>query len=316
MSAPDRKAMLDRAHPGLSVRRQCALLALHRSGVYRPQPAEDEADLALMRRIDALFLARPYYGSRRVMATLRAEGLVVNRKRVQRLMRALGIAALGPKPRTGKPAPGHKIYWYLLRDVQITRANQVWCADITYIPMQRGFLYLIAVMDWSSRAVLSWRLSNTMDTGFCVEALEAALAGFGTPEIFNTDQGSQFTSEAFTGVVLKAGVKISMDGRGRWMDNVFIERLWRSLKHEEVYLKGYADARAARVGIGQWLAFYNELRPHQALGHAMPMAVWRAGVGRCDAGSAVDMPLRLDNADALSTYPQRQHKQDKDCILV
>jgi len=316
MSAPDRKAMLDRAHPGLSVRRQCALLALHRSGVYRPQPAEDEADLALMRRIDALFLARPYYGSRRVMATLRAEGLVVNRKRVQRLMRALGIAALGPKPRTSKPAPGHEIYPYLLRDVQITRANQVWCADITYIPMQRGFLYLIAVMDWSSRAVLSWRLSNTMDTGFCVEALEAALAGFGTPEIFNTDQGSQFTSAAFTGVVLKAGVKISMDGRGRWMDNVFIERLWRSLKHEEVYLKGYADAREARVGIGQWLAFYNELRPHQALGHAMPMAVWRAGVGRCGAGSAVDMPLCLDNADALSTYPQRQHKQGEGCILV
>ncbi len=185
-----------------------------------------------------------------------------------------------------------------------------------YIPMQRGFLYLIAVMDWSSRSVLSWRLSNTMEAGFCVEAVEAALASFGTPEIFNTDQGSQFTGEAFTGVLLNAGIAISMDGRGRWMDNVFIERLWRSLKHEEVYLKGYADAREARAGIGQWIAFYNELRPHQALGHAMPMAVWRAGLGRGGAGSAVDMPLRLDNADALSTSPQRQPKQDKDCILV
>jgi putative transposase len=315
MSAPDRKAMLLRAHLRLSVRRQCALLGLHRSGVYRPQALVDEADLALLRRIDALFLARPYYGSRRVMATLRADGLVVNRKRVRRLMRALGIAALGPKRRTSKPAPGHKIYPYLLRNVEIVRANQVWCADVTYIPMQRGFLYLVAVMDWWSRAVLSWRLSNTMDARFCVEALEEALARFGTPEIFNTDQGSQFTGEAFTGALLKAGIAISMDGRGRWMDNVFIERLWRSLKHEEVYLKGYADAREARKGIGQWLAFYNELRPHQTLGYAMPMAAWRAGMSG-GAGSAMDMPLRLDNAGALSTYPQRQHQQDKDCILV
>ena len=163
--------------------------------------------------------------------------------------------------------------------------------------------------------MLSWRLSNTMDAGFCVEALEEAPARFGTPEIFNTDQGSQFTGEAFTGVLLKAGIAISMDGRARWMDNVFIERLWRSLKHEEVYLKGYADAREARAGIGQWLTFYNELRPHQALGHAMPMAVWRAGMSD-GAASAVDMPLRLDNADALSTYPQRQQQQDKDGILV
>jgi len=183
-----------------------------------------------------------------------------------------------------------------------------------YIPLERGFLYLVAVMDWWSRAVLSWRLSNTMDAGFCVAALEEALARFGRPEIFNTDQGSQFTGEAFIGILLDAGVRISMDGRGRWMDNVFIERLWRSLKHEEVYLTRYANAQEARSGIGQWLSFYNELRPHQALGHAMPMARWRAATPDA-AGIAVDMPLCLDNADALPTYPQRQHRQAKDCIL-
>ena len=185
-----------------------------------------------------------------------------------------------------------------------------------YIPLERGFLYLVAVMDWWSRAVLSWRLSNTMDAGFCVAALEEALARFGRPEIFNTDQGSQFTGDAFTGILLDAGVRISMDGRGRWMDNVFIERLWRSLKDEEVYLKGYANAQEARAGIGQWLAFYNEVRPHQALGRAMPMAVWRAGAaGRGVAAIAVDMPLCSDNADALPTYPQRHHQQANNYIF-
>ncbi len=205
----------------------------------------------------------------------------------------------------------------LLTGIGVGLALLITCGIGLYFnfPLTLGFLYLIAVMDWSSRAVLSWRLSNTMDAGFCVEAVEAALADFGTPEIFNTDQGSQFTGEAFTGVLLKAGIAISMDGRGRWMDNVFIERLWRSLKHEEVYLKGYADAREARAGIGQWIAFYNELRPHQALGHAMPMAAWRAGMsGSGCRASAVDMPLCLDNADALSTSPQRLPKQDKDAF--
>jgi putative transposase len=255
-----------------------------------------------MRRIDALFLSHPYYGSRRVAATLRAEGLPANRKRVQRLMRAMGIAALGPKPRTSKPAPGHKIYPYLLKDLEITRPNQVWCSDITYIPMGRGFLYLTAVMDWWSRAVLSWRLSNTMDDSFCVEALQEALARYGKPEIFNTDQGSQFTGSAFTQVLLDAEIRISMDGRGRWMDNVFIERLWRSLKTEEVYLKAYENAREVRARIGEWIGFYNELRPHQALGHRMPMSAWRSGTaGRGVERIAVDMPLRLDNADALLT---------------
>jgi len=258
MSKPDREAMLDRGHSVLSIRRQCELLWLSRSGVYRAKPpAGDEDDLALMRRIDELFLAHPFLGSRRIALMLSAEGTRINRKRVQRLMRAMGIAALGPKPRTSPPAPGHKIFPYLLRGLRIDRPNQVWAADITYIPIGRGFLYLVAIMDWASRAVLSWRLSNTMDVSFCVAALEEALARFGKPEIFNTDQGSQFTSAAFTGVLTAAGVTISMDGRGRWMDNVFIERLWRSLKHEDVYLKGYADGREARIGIAAWIAFYN-----------------------------------------------------------
>jgi putative transposase len=242
-------------------------------------------------------------------ALLRADGHPVNRKRVRRLMRQMGIAALGPKPRTTKPAPGHKIFPYLLRDLVIDRPNQVWAADITYLPLGRGFLYLVAIMDWASRAVLTWRLSNTMDVSFCVSALEEALARFGTPDIFNTDQGSQFTSAAFTGTLADAGVRISMDGRGRWMDNVFIERLWRSLKYEEVYLKGYADGREARAGIGAWFAFYNTRRPHQALAHQTPMAVWRAGITSALGEKAVDMTLRLDNAGALPTCPQLPQPQ-------
>jgi len=309
MSAPGRRALLDRDHEMLSIRRQCALLSVARSGVYRtPRPAGAE-ELVLMRRIDELFLAWPFLGSRRMTALLRAEGHPVNRKRVQRLMRKMGIAALGPRPKTTKPASGHKIFPYLLRGLAIERANQVWCADITYVPIGRGFLYLVAIMDWWSRAVLSWRLSNTMDVAFCVAALEDALARFGTPDIFNTDQGSQFTSAAFTGTLAAAGVRISMDGRGRWMDNVFIERLWRSLKYEDIYLKGYADGREARNGIGAWLAFYNTHRPHQALGNRTPMAVWRDGVRGALGEKAVDMTLRLDNAAALPTCPQPPQQQ-------
>jgi putative transposase len=278
MSAPDRRAKLDRDHPALSVRRQCTMLGLARSGVYRlPRPASDD-DLELMRRIDELFTRWPFLGSRRMTAMLQAESTRINRKRVQRLMRRMGIAALGPKPRTTKPGPGHRVYPYLLRELTIERPNQVWAADITYIPIGRGFLYLVAVMDWASRAVLAWRLSNTMDVAFCVSALEEALARFGRPEMFNTDQGSQFTSAAFTGVLAAAGIRISMDGRGRWMDNVFIERLWRSLKHEDVYLKGYADGREAKAGIAEWIGFYNTRRPHQALDDRTPIAVsvrWR-----------------------------------------
>ena len=239
MSAPDRREMLDRVGRKLSIRRQCGVA---RSGVYRARKRANDSDLSLMRWIDELFTSWPFLGSRRMTAMLRAEGFMINRKRVQRLMRQMGIAALGPKPKTTKPAPGHKIYPYLLRNVTIERANHVWAADITYIPIGRGFLYLVAIIDWASRAVLGWRLSNTPDTSFCLAALEDAFARFGKPEIFNTDQGSQFTSAAFTGALAANGIAISMDGRGRWMDNVFIERLWRSLKHEDVYLKAMPTA--------------------------------------------------------------------------
>jgi len=227
MSAPDRRALLDFDHGKLPIRRQCRLLGVTRSSVYRQRQPANDNDLMVMRRLDELFTAWPFLGSRRMAAMLRAEGRRINRKRVQRLMRQMGIAALGPQPRTTKPAPGHKIFPYLLRGAVINRPNQVWAADITYLPIGRGFLYLVAIMDWASRAVLAWRLSNSMDASFCVSALEEALACFGKPDIFNTDQGSQFTSAAFTGVLLAAGIKVSMDGRGRWLDNVFIERLWQ-----------------------------------------------------------------------------------------
>ncbi|HEY1433430.1 MAG TPA: IS3 family transposase [Stellaceae bacterium] len=309
MSAPDRRALLDRDHAVLSIRRQCALVSVARSGIYRQPPPANDNDLVLTRRLDELYTAWPFLGSRRMTAMLRAEGHLINRKRVQRLMRRMGIAALGPKPRTTKPAPGHKIFPYLLRNLAIDRANQVWAADITYIPIGRGFLYLVAVIDWASRAVLAWRLSNTMDVSFCVSALEEALARFGKPEIFNTDQGSQFTSAAFTATLATAEIRLSMDGRGRWMDNVFIERLWRSLKYEDIYLKGYADGREAKAGIAEWIAFYNLRRPHQALANRTPMAVWRDGITGSLGEEAVDMTLRLDNADALPTYPQPQQPQ-------
>jgi putative transposase len=315
MSAPDRRALVDRDHRQPSIRRQCALLGVARSGIYRPPTPANDGDLAVMRRLDELFTAWPFLGSRRMVAMLRAEGHAVNRKRVQRLMRRMGIAALGPKPRTTKPAPGHKIFPYLLRNLVVERPNQVWAADITYVPIGRGFLYLVAVIDWASRAVLAWRLSNTMDVSFCVAALEEALARFGKPGIFNTDQGSQFTSAAFTGTLAQAGVRISMDGRGRWLDNVFIERLWRSLKYEDIYLKGYADGREAKAGIGAWFAFYNARRPHQALGNRTPMQVWRDGTTGALGDAAVDMTPRivvrgLDSADALPTCPPppQQHQ--------
>jgi len=309
MSAPDRRAKLDRDHPDLSIRWQCAMLGVARSSVYRqPRPVNDN-DLEAMRRIDALFTARPFFGARRIARTLSEGGFPIDRKRARRLMRLMGIEALGPKPRTTKPAPEHKIYPYLLRDLTIDRPNQVWAADITYIPIGRGFLYLTAVIDWASRAVLSWRLSNTMDASFCVEALEEALARYGKPDIFNTDQGSQFTSAAFTSVLIEAGVRISMDGRGRWMDNVFIERVWRSLKYEDVYLKGYADGREAKAGIGEYFAFYNERRLHQALGYRAPLAVWRDGAPAGAYG-------HVDNARALTTCPQADQNQQQTKTLA
>jgi putative transposase len=312
MSKRDRRAKVERAGSELSVRRQCALLNLARSGVYRPRPEPDADDLALMRRIDELYLEKPFYGSRRMTFDLNEEGRGVNRKRVQRLMRLMGLEALVPRPGTSKAAPGNKIYPYLLRGVTISEPNHVWASDITYIPMANGFLYLAAVIDWASRAVLAWRLSNTMDSAFCVEALEEALQNHGKPRIFNTDQGAQFTSAAFTGKLEAAGISISMDGRGRFMDNIFIERLWRSIKYEEVHLKAYADGREARAGIGYWIDFYNHRRPHQAMDNQRPMAVWREGVANVEQpAKTVDMTLRLDNASALTTYPQQQKKQKK-----
>lgn len=258
----------------LPIVRQCQLLDVARSTVYYRSQAVNDDDDELMKRIDSVHLEWPFLGSRRIADALADEGRVVNRKRVQRLMRVMGLTALYPKPRTTQPAPGHRIYPYLLRDLTIDRPNQVWCTDITYLPMARGFLYLVAVMDWYSRKVLSWRVSNTMDDDFCVEALEAAIAAYGTPEIFNTDQGSQFTGAAFTGVLKREEIQISRDGRGRWMDNVFIERLWRSVKYEEVYLKAYDNARQARSGLGAYFKFYNSRRRHQALDRQTPDQVY------------------------------------------
>jgi len=232
------------------------------------------AELELSRLIDEIHLDKPFLGSRRISGRLLDYGCVVNRKRVQRLMRKLRISAVYPRPSLSKPGKGHKVYPYLLRNVEVTRPDQVWAADITYIHMPRGFMYLVAVMDWHSRKVLSWRLSNTMEADFCVEALDDALAKYGTPEIFNTDQGSQFTSVEFTDVLKDAGVKISMDGKRRWLDNVFIERLWRSLKYEEVYMKAYESVAESRDGIGSWIKYYNTERRHQALGRRTPDEVY------------------------------------------
>lgn len=258
----------------LSIRRQCSLLGVGRSGYYyRPVDTSTE-ELELMRLIDEIHLERPFYGSRKIAWQLSQRGRIVNRKRVQRLMRIMGIEAFAPKAKTSTPAPKHKVFPYLLRNLEIDRVNKVWAADITYIPMPRGFAYLVAVIDWYSRRVLAWRLSNTLDTSFCVDALEEALDMFGRPEIFNTDQGAQFTSEAFTETLLAQDIKVSMDGRGRWLDNVFIERLWRSLKYEEVYLRDYVTVSEARSGIGEYMRFYNDERPHQALGQQTPAAFY------------------------------------------
>jgi putative transposase len=265
--------MINRSHE-LSISRQCELLGLPRSSVYyraREAPIED---LALMRRLDELHLEFPYAGSRMLRDLLRLEGHQIGRKRVRRLMRKIGIAAVYQKPRTTLPNAGHQVFPYLLRGLTIDRPNQVWAADITYIPMARGFVYLCAVMDWHSRRVLAWRLSNTLTMDFCTDALQEAIARYGVPEIFNTDQGSQFTSMEFTGVLKDHGVRIRMDGKGRWLDNVFIERLWRSVKYEEVYQHAYAGIRQARSALARYFATYNTRRPHQALDGRTPDAVY------------------------------------------
>ena len=257
--------MVDPDHAALSITRQCGLLSIARSSFYYEGKGESPLNLRLMRRIDEQFLETPFYGSRQMTRWLLRQGARVSRKRVRRLMRLLGLQAIFQRPRTSQPHPAHRVYPSLLRDLPITRPNHVWCTDVTYIPLQRGFLYLVAVMDWASRKVLSWRLSNTLDAHFCVEALHEALEHYGPPEIFNSDQGSQFTSVDFTDVLTEAGIRISMDGKGRWMDNVFIERLWRSLKYECVYLSEFATGAQARTGIGGWMDFYDRRRPHSAL---------------------------------------------------
>ena len=264
--------MIEAQHD-LSVRRQCELLKLARSGVYRPTSTA-EGDLSLCKQLDNLHLEFPAFGSRKLSRLLKAQGQMVNRKRVQRLMRIMGIEALAPKPRTSEAAPEHTRFPYLLRHLDIVRPSQVWASDITYIPTRQGHCYLVAVMDWYTRRVLSWRISNTMDSRFCIEAVEEAIAKFGAPEIFNTDQGSQFTDGDFTSPLLSRGVKVSMDGRGRFMDNIFVERLWRSVKCEEVYLNDYRDVADARAGIGPYLDKYNRKRPHQTLGFQTPEAFY------------------------------------------
>ena len=265
----ERKAMIDREHD-LSITRQAEVLPISRGSVYYlPRPVPD-ADLTIMRRLDQLHLEYPFAGSRMLRGLLAAEGCKIGRRHVKTLMKRMGIEALYRRPRTTKPDPGHKIYPYLLRNLEITRPNQVWAMDITYIPMARGFVYLAVVLDWATRRVLSWRLSVTMEAAFCVETLEDAMARHGKPEIFNTDQGSQFTGAAFTGVLASNGIAISMDGKGAWRDNVFVERLWRSVKYEEVYLRAYETVSEARASIGRYLDFYNGRRPHQSLDDATP----------------------------------------------
>ena len=253
MSPGRRREMVDRKHPKLPIVRQCALLGVSRSSLYYRAKGASEADLSLMGEIDRQYLETPFYGSRRMKAWLERQGKQVSRKRVQRLMRGMGLRAIYRRPRTSQPAPEHRVYPYLLRNARVTRPNQVWAAGITYLPMARGFLYLVAIMDWHSRYVVAWRLSNTLEAGFCAEALAEALAR-GRPEVFNTGQGSQFTSREFTQVLQDRGVKISMDGKGRYQDNIFVERLWRTVKYEEVYLKAYVNAlvlqRQFREGCG------------------------------------------------------------------
>jgi len=261
-----------------SLRRQCVLLSLHRSGLtYEPTSAARDDDLVLMRKIDELYLRRPYYGSRRMAEALRRAGHEINRKRVQRLMRVMGLEAMAPGPATSRPRKDDKKYPYLLRGIEVVRPNQVWATDITYIPLAHGFVYLVAIIDWFSRKVLTWRLSNTLDTSFCNDALDDALARFGRPEIFNSDQGCQFTAQDFVDRLLDAGVQVSRDGKGRCLDNVFAERLWRSLKYEEVYLKGYDSIAEARREIDVYLDFFNNERPHQGLGYLTPNEVF-AGI--------------------------------------
>ena len=305
MSRAERRALVMREDPALPVSRQCQLLAVSRSSIYRRPAAVSAEDHAIMALIDRQYLARPYYGSRRMAAWLATQGHPVNRKRVQRLMRVMGLVAIYQRPNTSTPAAAHKVYPYLLSGLSIERINQVWCADITYIPMAKGFLYLVAIMDWYSRTVLAWQLSNTLGADFCVEAVEEALARYGKPEIFNTDQGCQFTGTDFTDVLERCAITISRDGKGRCMDNIFIERLWRSLKYEEVYLHAYASVAEAKAGIDSWFHFYNEERQHQSLGYCTPRQIygqglWIYGRSASPTGCASPAPERQSKGRASS----------------
>jgi putative transposase len=268
--------LVEVAHPQLSITRQCELLGLSRSSFYYEPATETAENLLLMQLIDRQYTAQPVYGSRRMAVWLQGQGHEVNRKRVQRLMRLMGLEAIYPKPNLSAPAAGHKVFPYLLRDVAIDRVDQVWSTDITYIPLVSGFMYLAAVIDWYSRYVIAWRLSNTLDGWFCVEMLEEALST-GRPEVFNTDQGVQFTAAAFTSRLLSAGVAVSMDGKGRCLDNVFVERLWRTVKHEEVYVRGYETVPELSGGLTRYFPFYNEERPHQSLDYRTPAEVYWEG---------------------------------------
>ena len=322
MSRAKRRALIEREHLALPISQQCRLLAISRSAVYR-RPAEvAAADLAIMAWIDRQYLARPYYGSRRMAAWLATQGYVVNRKRVRRLMRLMGLVAIYQHPNTSKAAAAHKVYPYLLGGIAIERVNQVWCSDVTYIPMAKGFLYLVVIMDWVSRAVLAWRLSNTLGADFCVEALEEALARYGRPEIFNTDQGSQFTSDEFTATLKRHEIAISMDGKGRCMDNIFVERLWRSLK--EVYLSAYASVAEARTGIGAWLGFYNDERQHQSLGYRPPRQIYEESLWICVrsasptgcASPASRASSESGKSSPSPTYPQAPQPANELVLMI
>jgi putative transposase len=293
MSVEQRRGLVERSHPWLPVVRQCALLGISRSGLYYRRARVSEKELALMKLIDGQYLATPFYGTRRMAAWLRNQGYKINRKRIRRLMRTMGLRAIYRRPRTSTPGRDHRVFPYLLAGIEITRPNQVWAADITYVPMARGFMYLVAIMDWYSRYVLSWRLSNTLEADFCIDALEDALRK-GRPEIFNTDQGSQFTSEAFTRMLMRHGIKVSMDGKGRYSDNLFIERLWRTVKYEEVYLKAYQDGRDARVSIGDYFRFYNSQRPHQALGYRTPAEMFDSTPMQADHRAMIESSETAD----------------------
>lgn len=272
LSTKQKVGLIDRADPDLSISRQAELVGVARSSIYY-QPGIDKYELEVMRLIDEQYTKTPYYGSRRIRAILSDRGYPVSRQRVQMLMRVMGLEAIYPKPNLSKPHPAHKVYPYLLKNLEITRSNQVWGIDITYIPMRKGWLYLVAIIDWFSRYVVSWELSTSLEVEFCLTAINKALS-LAIPEIVNSDQGSQFTSNDFTGVLLSKGIKISMDGRGRAFDNIFTERLWRSVKYEEVYLKDYQIVGEAKEGIGNYLTLYNQERPHQSLGYKTPMKVY------------------------------------------